>query len=83
MIAKPQLARLSNPSGSAADPVSRRTIWFSGTPERDVPVYSRNRMPSGMRIEGPAVVEEKTSTTVIHHAQTAEVDEFGNLEITV
>jgi N-methylhydantoinase A/oxoprolinase/acetone carboxylase beta subunit len=34
-----------------------------------------------MRIEGPAIVEEQTSTTVLYPGQRAEVDEYLNVEI--
>ena len=36
-----------------------------------------------MRIEGPAIIEEKTSTTVLYPGQHAEVDEYLNIEIAV
>jgi len=35
----------------------------------------------GMRIEGPAIVEEQTSTTVLYPGQRAQVDEYLNVEI--
>jgi hypothetical protein len=35
----------------------------------------------GMRIEGPAIVEEKTSTTVLYPGQRADVEEYLNVEI--
>jgi N-methylhydantoinase A/oxoprolinase/acetone carboxylase beta subunit len=34
-----------------------------------------------MRIDGPAIIEEKTSTTVVFIRQKAEVEEFLNLRI--
>ena len=34
-----------------------------------------------MRIEGPAIVEEQSSTTVLYPGQRAEVDEYLNVEI--
>jgi hypothetical protein len=34
-----------------------------------------------MRIEGPAIIEEKTSTIVLHPGQHAEVDTYLNIEI--
>jgi N-methylhydantoinase A/oxoprolinase/acetone carboxylase beta subunit len=36
-----------------------------------------------MRIEGPAIIEEQTSTTVLYPGQRAEVDEYLNVECTV
>jgi N-methylhydantoinase A/oxoprolinase/acetone carboxylase beta subunit len=34
-----------------------------------------------MRIQGPAIIEEKTSTIVLYPGQHAEVDPFLNIEI--
>jgi len=39
-------------------------------------------MGAGCVIEGPAVVEEIDSTTVIHPGYQAQVDTFGNLILT-
>ncbi len=42
-------------------------------------VYDRSRLPVGARIEGPAVVEEPESTTVLPPGTAAEVDQWANL----
>ena len=34
-----------------------------------------------MRSEGPAIIQEKTSTAVVYPRQNAEMDEFLNLKI--
>jgi N-methylhydantoinase A len=47
------------------------------------PIYDRNRLGAGAMIEGPAIVEEETSTTVVHPGQQLTVDEFGNLLLEV
>lgn len=44
--------------------------------------YDRASLPSGARIEGPAVFFQKDSTTVIPPTWVADVDEFLNLVIT-
>jgi len=43
------------------------------------PIYDRARLPVGGRIEGPAVVEEAESTTVLPPGTVAEVDRWANL----
>ena len=48
----------------------------------DVPVYARNELVSGQKLDGPAVVEEKTTTTIIYPGHSAIRDEFGNLLVT-
>jgi N-methylhydantoinase A len=47
------------------------------------PVYDRKRLPVGARIEGPAVVEEPESTTVLPPGSTAEVDPWANLLVSL
>lgn len=45
------------------------------------PVYDRGRLLAGDGIDGPAVVEQFDSTTLILAGQRAEVDRYGNLMI--
>jgi N-methylhydantoinase A len=47
----------------------------------DVPVYMREKLGNGSRINGPAIIEEGTSVTVLYPDQELYVDEFGNLII--
>ena len=46
-------------------------------------IYRRAHMPAGFELEGPAVIEDMSSTTVIYPAQHMQVDLFGNLIIDV
>jgi len=46
---------------------------------RETVIYDRERLKSGNRIEGPAIVVEYSSTTVIPPFSEAGVDSFGNL----
>jgi N-methylhydantoinase A len=45
-------------------------------------IYDRARLPVGARIEGPAVVEEPESTSVLPPGTTTEVDPWANLLVT-
>ncbi|MCY1236736.1 hypothetical protein D9M72_494080 [compost metagenome] len=42
-------------------------------------MYERDRLCAGHRIDGPAVIEEMSSTTVLGPQHHAEVDTYGNL----
>ena len=44
-------------------------------------VYQRPALAAGMRIAGPAIVEEATSTTVIDGGWTLDVDSLGSLSV--
>jgi N-methylhydantoinase A len=49
----------------------------------DAPIYDGNTLGQGARIEGPAVIEEETFTTLLLNGQSALVDARGNYLITV
>ena len=46
-------------------------------------IYDRDALAPGMRIAGPAIVEEDYSNTVVCPDQHLYVDECGNLSITI
>ena len=56
---------------------ARRARFAGG--EVDCPVYVRERLDIGLRVEGPAILEQLDSTTVIGPGQVARVDEWKNL----
>jgi N-methylhydantoinase A len=45
----------------------------------DTPVYDRNLLPEGVRIEGPAVVEERITTVIVHPGWNLTIDSYGNI----
>jgi N-methylhydantoinase A len=60
----------------------RRRVWFeSGW--REAPVYARDRLPLGARLDGPAIIEQLDATTVIEPGDTVEIDRLGNLIVGV
>ncbi len=64
----------------APEPVGAREVWFTGRPV-EAPIYLRHRMPEGVKILGPAIVEQMDSTTVVLPGYRAEADRYGNLLI--
>lgn len=46
-------------------------------------VYAREQLRPGMRLAGPAIIEEAESTTVVGRGGTVEVDRYGTLVVTV
>ena len=64
------------------DPVlGTRGVVFAGA-EHETPVLLRERLASEIRHDGPVVIEEPSSTTVVPPQHTLTVDELGNLLIT-
>ncbi len=80
-IAKPRLRELhgSRVSASSARKATRSVYFAESGDYIACPIYDRYLLGNGFIIEGPAVVEEMDSTTVIHPGQRAMVDRFGNL----
>ena len=78
-IERPTLPALSVVGGSAETArIGTRPVFFAGA-FRDTPVYERGSLPAGARIEGPAVIQEFGSTTVIFPGQNVTVDPHGIL----
>ncbi len=46
------------------------------------PVFWRDDLAPGVRLEGPAIIEEFGSTVPLHPGFSARVDDFGNLVVT-
>jgi N-methylhydantoinase A len=80
LIAKPALKTFPR-TDAPAKPHEARQAYFSAGDARAVPVFRRSTLQPGMRFEGPAILEEKTSTTVLYPGQRADVDEYLNVEI--
>jgi N-methylhydantoinase A len=78
-IDRPGLPALSDTGGDAAAArIGTRPVFFAGA-FRDTPVYERAGLPAGARIEGPAVIQEFGSTTVVFPGQNVTVDPHGIL----
>jgi N-methylhydantoinase A len=61
--------------------IGRRELHVGADGVVLAPVYDRDRLPAGAAFEGPALVEEATTTTVLWAGQRANVDRFGLLSI--
>ena len=59
----------------------RRPVWFRATGFVDTPLYQRGDLAPGDRIEGPAIVEQMDSTTVIPPEWRAIVAEEGSIRM--
>ena len=68
----PEGARLEN----------RRVMWEDGIESESV-IFQRERLLAGNRIAGPAIVQESASVIPIGRGETARVDDFGNLHISL
>ena len=78
MIDRPTMPRLEPKPGVVPARRAVRPVYFDGA-FRDTPVYDRATLPPEFRLEGPAIVEEFGSTTVVFPGQTLTVDPHGIL----
>ena len=61
----------------------RQVYWGSTNGWQDTPIYRRENLGAGFRLDGPAIVEEWASTTALHPGDTLAVDQIGNLMMEV
>ena len=55
-----------------------RDVWFDGE-WYDTPIFAREVLPFGVTINGPAIIEQMDSMTLIEPYDTATVDIGGNI----
>ena len=81
VIAARPLAPLEPVLGSSAakGATMRRPVWFRATGFVDTPIYQRASIGPGGRIDGPAIIEQMDSTTVIPPGWRATVASEGSL----
>jgi N-methylhydantoinase A len=70
---------------SGKRPAPRRRAVYLGNAAKPVScqVYARDTLPAGMRIAGPALIEEHGTTTVLYHGDQCRVAQSGELIIAV
>ena len=70
--------------GSAPHVALRRSVYLGGTDAPvDCPIYDREALPAGGTIEGPALIQEYASTTVLFAGDHCVVASTGELLITL
>jgi len=78
-IERPAIPKLTADASTPA-PASHRPVYFAGA-FRDTPVFARGALHAGVRLDGPVIVEEFGSTTVVFPDQFLQVDPHGILVI--
>ena len=68
--------------GAIAMNTNRPAFDFGTRTTTGFAVYDRHALEAGDRFPGPALIEEGTSTTVVHSGQQVEVDAHGYLLVT-
>ncbi len=76
---KPTLTTLAKGSGSPKKK-GERAVWFDKAFEKSS-VYDRADFLDGQQVDGPAIIRESASTTVVCPGYVARADAYGNLHI--
>jgi N-methylhydantoinase A len=83
-VAKPEIeavVRLRDASHPYAHHDKRRQVYFAKQGWIDTPVFQREQLAQGATVDGPAIIEQYDSATLVAPAWTARVDELGNLNM--
>ncbi len=57
-----------------------RHVFFEGK-ELECQIYERSHLPTGIKIMGPAIIQEKESTVLVGLRWSFKVDEMGNINL--
>ena len=78
-----QPAELIDPSTFTPTAVEVRQVLFPDETARvETPIYNRTDLPAGAVIDGPCIIDQLDTTTVVPPQTTARVDEWDHLILT-
>jgi N-methylhydantoinase A len=78
----PQLTSSTVGSSLEAARKGNRAAYFDEyRAYHDTPVYTRHLLPAGEQLNGPAIIEQPDTTTVVYPGQRCQIDAAGNLII--
>lgn len=82
LVNKPEISKMEKIGGSAEEALSEtRPVLYEGAGWIETRVYDRDKLAAEVTVEGPAIVEEPSASTVIYPGQSLTVDIYGNLII--
>jgi N-methylhydantoinase A len=78
-----QFSRLDKGEDSLGSAIKGQRPAYSGTAREFIPhtIYDRYRLFPGAKFQGPAIIEERESTTMVGEGATVSVDDYGFLWI--
>ncbi|MDP6618534.1 MAG: hydantoinase/oxoprolinase family protein, partial [Nitrospinota bacterium] len=83
LIEKPDLPRIDR-KGSLDDARKpSREVWFRDVGFVESAIFERKKLGVGAAVDGPAIIEQPDTTTVLPPGAHCKVDDYGNLVITV
>jgi N-methylhydantoinase A len=85
LLPRPDVPKIGAGNGDPAKALKgKRAVYLHQSKKRvDYPVYDRSLLLSSDRLDGPAIIEEPSSTAIIHAGDVLTVGEYGELVIEV
>jgi N-methylhydantoinase A len=85
LLPRPELPKIgSGPANADTARKGSRAVYRHELGKTlDYTIYDREKLLAGNRISGPAIIEERSSTTVIHANDTLAVGDYGELVISL
>jgi len=81
---KAELAEHKTNGSAAPAPVTTRPVWFDENDDAvDTPIYNRDDLAAGVTVDGPAIIEQVDSTTVVPPGVKAEIDPWLNIRMQI
>ncbi|GCE50372.1 N-methylhydantoinase A [Thermosporothrix hazakensis] len=80
-VRKPELRKIERQSDIKRAFKGVRLVDFDDSGQHETSIYDRALLGAGAKLEGPAVIEETASSTLVLPGQQASIDEYGNIII--
>lgn len=83
IIPKPKLPKIDRKGTLKNAQKPSRKVWFKDSGFVSTKIYERGQLPVGATFQGPAIVEQQDTTTVMPPKTRCKIDRNGNLVIKV
>lgn len=80
---KPKLGRMHKKGKVNDARKGSRKVWFGEDDPLETEIYERELLPMRCVLQGPAIIEEQASTTVLYPGQKLTIDDHANLIVQV
>lgn len=80
-VARPTRFEALAPANGALEPIKVEPCWFEPAAPHRTPRYDRDRLPGGLEVKGPAIVEDAWSTIIVPPGYGFHADTMGHLWI--
>jgi N-methylhydantoinase A len=83
LVPKPEIGEVKRDANLKDALKKPRKVWFRDFDFVETAIYERGLMPIGATFDGPAIIEQPDTTTVIPPKSKCKIDKYGNIIIKV